>query len=211
MLPGVPRAARPQLTPLWLSRGLPFTVDISTISRLPGRVAPAALGAAVVFNAGCCRRLEGLNHCEARLLAADQEGLNAETHHLDDGVYRSRFPGRCRFGQSHRPQGIYTRAQVDIAWTRAGGGSTAGKGHGGFGCKTSKGEVECNAAGECIGKCQHCGTGEIGSVRGILRPSHDRKTPSPRRAEEGRQLSDGQCRRGAAPAVRRLHVRWAHA
>ena len=77
-------------------------------------------------------------------------------------------------------KGTHTQAQVDMACTRAGGGSTAGRGHGGFGCKTSKGEVECNAAGECIGKCQHCGTGEIRSIRGILRPSHDRKTPSPR-------------------------------
>jgi len=77
-------------------------------------------------------------------------------------------------------KGTYTQGQVDIACTRAGGGSTAGRGHGGFGCKTSKGEVECNAAGECIGKCQHCGIGEIGSIRGILRPTHDRKTSSPR-------------------------------
>src|SRR5437899_1158832 len=77
-------------------------------------------------------------------------------------------------------KGIYTRAQVDIACTRASGGSTAGKGHGGFGCKTSKGEVECNAAGECIGTCHRCGTRETGSLRGILAPSYGHKTPSTR-------------------------------
>ncbi len=41
-------------------------------------------------------------------------------------------------------KGTHTQAQVDIACTRAGGGSTAGRGHGGFGCKTSEGEVKCN-------------------------------------------------------------------
>jgi hypothetical protein len=96
-------------------------------------------------------------------------------------------------------KGTYTQAQVDIACTREGGGSTAGRGHGGFGCKMSEGEVECNAAGGCIGKCQHCGTGEIRNIRGILRPSHDHKTP---RAEKGRELFDGQCRHGAAPLYR---------
>src|SRR6266487_5182442 len=70
-------------------------------------------------------------------------------------------------------KGTYTQAQVDIACTRAGGGSTAGRGHGGFGCKTSKGEVECNAAGECIGTCHRCATRETGSLRGILAPSYD--------------------------------------
>ncbi len=77
-------------------------------------------------------------------------------------------------------KGTHTRGQVEIACTKADGVSTAGRGHGGFGCRTSKGEVECNAAGECIGKCQHCGTGEIGSIRGILRPSSGRKSPSTR-------------------------------
>jgi hypothetical protein len=77
-------------------------------------------------------------------------------------------------------KGTHTRGQVEIACTKAGGVSTAGRGHGGFGCRTSKGEVECDAAGECIGKCQHCGTGEIGSIRGILRPSSGRKSPSTR-------------------------------
>ena len=143
--------------------------------------------------------MEGLNHPEAKLLSADQEGLNAETHHLRNGPYQSRFPGRCASARVIVLKGTYTQAQVDIACTRAGGGSTAGRGHGGFGCKTSKGEVECNAAGECIGKCQHCGTGEIRSIRGIWRPSHDHKTP---RAEKGRELFDGQCRHGAAPLYR---------
>ena len=77
-------------------------------------------------------------------------------------------------------KGTHTRGQVEIACTKADGVSTAGRGHGGFGCRTSKGEVECNAAVECIGKCQHCGTGEIGSIRGILRPSSGRKSPSTR-------------------------------
>ncbi len=48
-------------------------------------------------------------------------------------------------------KGTHTWGQVEIACTKADGVSTAGRGHGGFGCKTSKGEVECNAAGECIG------------------------------------------------------------
>jgi hypothetical protein len=77
-------------------------------------------------------------------------------------------------------KGTHTRGQVEIACTKVGGVSTVGRGHGGFGCKTSKGEVECNAAGECIGRCQHCGSGEINSIRGILRPSYGRKAPSVR-------------------------------
>jgi hypothetical protein len=75
-------------------------------------------------------------------------------------------------------KGTHTRGQVEIACTKADGASTPGKGHGGFGCKTSKGEVECNAAGECIGTCQHCGTRETASIRGILQPSYRHKMPS---------------------------------
>ncbi len=105
---------------------------------------------------------------------------------------RGPFPGAATFmhhGPGHAARlarrgqmrkGTHTRGQVEIACTKADGVSTAGRGHGGFGCRTSKGEVECNAAGECIGKCQHCGTGEIGSIRGILRPSSGRKSPSTR-------------------------------
>jgi hypothetical protein len=74
-------------------------------------------------------------------------------------------------------KGSHTRGQVEIACTKADGVSTAGRGHGGFGCKTSKGEVQCDAAGACIGTCQHCGTRETASIRGILQPSYGRKAP----------------------------------
>src|SRR6266567_5106290 len=77
-------------------------------------------------------------------------------------------------------KGTHTQGQVEIACTKADGVSTTGRGHGGFGCKTSKGEVECNAAGECIGTCHRCGTRETASIRGILRPSPAHKTPSTR-------------------------------
>jgi len=77
-------------------------------------------------------------------------------------------------------KGTHTRGQVEIACTKADGASTAGRGHGGFGCKTSKGEVECDAGGECIGTCQRCGTRETGSLLSILRPSHGRRAPSTR-------------------------------
>jgi hypothetical protein len=62
----------------------------------------------------------------------------------------------------------------------AGGEPNAGRGPGGFGCKTSRGQVECNAAGECIGKYQRCGTGQIGRIKDILRPAYGRKAPSTR-------------------------------
>src|SRR6266540_2726244 len=77
-------------------------------------------------------------------------------------------------------KGTHTRGQVEIACTKADGVLTAGRDRGGFGCKTSKGEVECNAAGECIGTCHRCGTRETGSLRGILAPSYGHKTPSTR-------------------------------
>src|SRR5260370_31018988 len=68
-------------------------------------------------------------------------------------------------------KGTHTWGQVEIACTKADGVSTAGRGHGGFGCKTAKGEGECNAAGECIGKCQQCGTGAARPRLGLGRPS----------------------------------------
>ncbi|SRR6266480_5574207 len=74
----------------------------------------------------------------------------------------------------------YTQGQVEIACIRGGGASIAGRGPGGFGCKTSKGEVKCNAAGECIGTCHRCGTRETSSIRDILGPSYSHKTPSTR-------------------------------
>src|SRR6266704_582987 len=77
-------------------------------------------------------------------------------------------------------KGTHTRGQVEIACTKVDGVSSAGRGHGGVDCKTSKGEVECNAAGECIGTCHRCGTRETGSLRGILAPSYGHKTPSTR-------------------------------
>ena len=75
-------------------------------------------------------------------------------------------------------KGSHTQGQIEIACTKSGGESIAGRGRGGFGCKTLKGEVQCNAAGECVGRCQRCGTGEIGTIRDILRPPYCRKTPS---------------------------------
>src|SRR6266567_6246257 len=77
-------------------------------------------------------------------------------------------------------KGTHTRGQVEIACTKANGASIAGRGHGGFGCRTSLGEVECDAAGECIGTCQRCGTRETGSLLSILRPSYGRRAPSTR-------------------------------
>jgi hypothetical protein len=35
---------------------------------------------------------------------------------------------------------------------------TSGKGAGGYGCKTAKGEVSCTAEGDCTGTCQGCGS-----------------------------------------------------
>jgi hypothetical protein len=77
-------------------------------------------------------------------------------------------------------KGTYTKERIHIACITAGGEPNAGRGPGGFGCKTSRGQVECNAAGECIGKCQRCGTGEIGHIKDILRPAYGRKAPSTR-------------------------------
>jgi hypothetical protein len=55
-------------------------------------------------------------------------------------------------------KGTYTQGQVDIACTRAGGGSTAGRGHGGFGCKTSKGEGSEEGSGRT--NCESVGSGK---------------------------------------------------
>jgi hypothetical protein len=74
----------------------------------------------------------------------------------------------------------YTKERVHIACINASGESNAGREAGGFGCKTSKGEVECNAAGECIGKCRHCRTGEIDRIKDILRPGYGFKGPRTR-------------------------------
>jgi hypothetical protein len=51
-----------------------------------------------------------------------------------------------------------TERQVEFAClARATDGQlNSGKGPGGYGCKTSKGEVSCTAAGECTGTCQAC-------------------------------------------------------
>jgi hypothetical protein len=52
--------------------------------------------------------------------------------------------------------GKYNVGQIDIACINAQGIVTSGTGPGGFGCKTSKGEVSCTKSGKCTGTCQNC-------------------------------------------------------
>jgi hypothetical protein len=45
---------------------------------------------------------------------------------------------------------------VSYDCVNAGGTDTAGVGKGGYGCKTSKGDVECDKNGNCTGTCSNC-------------------------------------------------------
>jgi len=65
--------------------------------------------------------------------------------------------------------GTYSSSQIDLAGINANGTVTAGTGPGGYGCKTSKGEVSCTADGKCTGTCQACGARLVGrGGRGIF-------------------------------------------
>lgn len=44
---------------------------------------------------------------------------------------------------------------------------TPGAGPGGYGCKTSKGEVSCDKDGHCTGTCGNCGSAAAPGRRGI--------------------------------------------
>jgi len=46
---------------------------------------------------------------------------------------------------------------VGVDCILADGTFTPGKGPGGYGCKTPKGEVSCTADGKCTGTCEACG------------------------------------------------------
>ena len=52
--------------------------------------------------------------------------------------------------------GKYTVARIETACICADGENTSGTGPGGFGCKTSKGEVSCTKDGKCTGTCKNC-------------------------------------------------------
>jgi len=58
---------------------------------------------------------------------------------------------------THTLNGTYNSGQIDMACVDAQGWVTKGKGPGGYGCKTKKGEVSCTAAGKCTGTCKRCG------------------------------------------------------
>ena len=51
---------------------------------------------------------------------------------------------------------VATLGQVNAACIGSGGTTTAGVGKDGFGCKTDKGEVECDKTGKCTGTCNNC-------------------------------------------------------
>jgi len=53
--------------------------------------------------------------------------------------------------------GSYSFNQIAFACVGTSDGNlTAGTGSGGYGCKTSSGEVSCTKAGQCTGTCQAC-------------------------------------------------------
>src|SRR5438552_2800684 len=51
-----------------------------------------------------------------------------------------------------------TNGQIQYACAMAIGQPTDGIGKGGIGCKTSKGEIECDSKGNCTGTCGNCGS-----------------------------------------------------
>src|SRR3954463_4902543 len=59
-------------------------------------------------------------------------------------------------------QDRYIRVHILRACFEANGQSTGGTGPGGYGCKTSKGQVSCTAEGKCTGTCQACGRRRLG-------------------------------------------------
>lgn len=68
--------------------------------------------------------------------------------------------------------GTWKEHQITSRCVDAGGTHTDGTGSGGYGCKTSKGEVSCDKNGKCTGECQACGkrlVNPLFPIRAILR------------------------------------------
>jgi hypothetical protein len=67
--------------------------------------------------------------------------------------------------------GKYGISVIENDCFEAGGTVTGGTGPGGYGCKTSKGEVSCTSGGVCTGTCGNCKPQTIGraGVVGTLR------------------------------------------
>jgi EF hand len=65
------------------------------------------------------------------------------------------FAGAAFGGTVHL--GYHSQGQIEMACGDAPGGQyTSGTGPGGYGCKTSKGEVSCTSGGDCTGTCSNC-------------------------------------------------------
>jgi hypothetical protein len=66
-------------------------------------------------------------------------------------------------------KGLYGRSVVAHDCADIGGEQTSGIGPNGYGCKTAKAEVTCNADGQCTATCDTCGTvGHHTGLYGIL-------------------------------------------
>jgi hypothetical protein len=66
--------------------------------------------------------------------------------------------------------GNYAVGHVASVCAATGGTKTAGKGLGGFGCETAKGQVNCDKAGHCWGTCHACNIVTHSSLQRILNP-----------------------------------------
>jgi hypothetical protein len=65
------------------------------------------------------------------------------------------FAGAAFGGTVHL--GFHSLGEIDNACVNAPDGQvTGGTGEGGYGCKTSKGEVSCSKEGDCTGTCSNC-------------------------------------------------------
>jgi hypothetical protein len=65
------------------------------------------------------------------------------------------FAGAAFAGTVHL--GFHSTGEIDLACMDATDGQlTGGTGEGGYGCKTSKGEVSCTKEGQCTGTCTNC-------------------------------------------------------
>lgn len=77
-------------------------------------------------------------------------------------------------------KGNYSQSYIEARCLGTSDGKITTDGNGGYGCKTSKGEVNCDKNGHCTGNCGNCGgksaSSGKGGVGGILTGGSPPKT-----------------------------------
>src|SRR6266536_4857575 len=96
-------------------------------------------------------------------------------------------------------KGTYTQAQVDIACTRAGGGKLRAEATVVSDVRRLRAKLNATPPGIALANANTAELAKSAASGVFCAHLTTARRPVPDRAEQGRQVSDGQCRHGAAP------------